>query len=281
MRQRSVAGCPGRTILQKCSGYTRSGRRRLPGERRVLHYRSEAQLCRPLGRSFEGQAVTRDQLERSRARTPGLRASAFRLWCRRDASRTCRRADSGMRSQSRERSSRARTSRAVEGSGTHGPEPIEARSSPMTSETTYTRTEAGASARASRPPPQRENRFRIRFIAVMSRPDAEQQGVELGELRRRDALHRCAQQAGGAAGEQHPDLLARSGLGRDCPRASAAAREPGPGSGWSPANDREPGWGAGAGAGGTINPPAGSGPRSRPAAPPRPGPSAGPPCRAR
>ena len=66
MKQRARSGCgmprPS-AILQQCSGYTRTGRRRLPGERRVRHHRREAQLCRPLGRSFESQAVTRDQLE--------------------------------------------------------------------------------------------------------------------------------------------------------------------------------------------------------------------------
>ncbi len=78
---------------------------------------------------------------------------------------------SGSRRQMPACSNCSRTSRAVVGSGTHGPDPMEARSSPITSEITYPRTLAGARARASFPPPQRENRLRIRFIAVMSSPE--------------------------------------------------------------------------------------------------------------
>ena len=138
--------------------------------------------------------------------SPGFGVSG--AWPRSTAM-TRSRSGAGIRAHSPPDSSAARTSPAEAGSGTHGPEPIEARSSPITSETTKTRTRAGASAAASRPPPQRENRLRMRFIARDVEAGAEEQRVQLGEMCRGDAVDRRAEQAGGSAGEQDPDFVVR------------------------------------------------------------------------
>ena len=66
----------------------------------------------------------------------------------------------------------ARASAKVVGSGTVGPEPITAGSSPGTSEIRRLTTRAGCAAAAKRPPLIAERCFRTAFIWVMSAPEA-------------------------------------------------------------------------------------------------------------
>ena len=126
MRQRRACGHCSRgswePILQKCQRLHSFRPPTPPRRAAVLRApRNEAQLCRPLGRSFEGQAVTRDQLERHacESRVPGFGVSGFRAVAR--PREPVAEPMSGMRSQSRARSRSLRTSRAVEGSGTQWP----------------------------------------------------------------------------------------------------------------------------------------------------------------
>src|SRR5215203_2804499 len=104
----------------------------------------------------------------AKAGSPGFGVSAV---LPETAETTRSRAASGSFDQRPAPSRSSRTCAAVVGSGTQGPDPMDARSSPITSETMYTRTRAGNRARPRRPAPQRENRFRIRFMATISRPE--------------------------------------------------------------------------------------------------------------
>ena len=105
--------------------------------------------------------------------------------------------------------SAARTSAALDESGTQGPEPMDARSSPITSEIVKFFTCAGSRAAASRPPAQRVKRLRIRFMAVISSPDPSSSRYSCGEVGRSEPGKRGADEAGCAPGEQHPDFVVR------------------------------------------------------------------------
>ena len=120
----------------------------------------------------------------------------------------------------------ARASASVVGSGTVGPEPITAGSSPGTSEIASVTSRAGCARAAKRPPLMRERCLRTVLISPMLAPQREQRarhGLLLGKRearRRRDPVGR------GAAGQQHQHEIVGAGRFGELQRALGAG-EPG------------------------------------------------------
>ena len=262
IRQRALRDGPARIILQQCSGYTRSGRRRLPGERRLFHHRNEAQLCRPPGRSFEGQAVTRDQLERHARERRVTRLRRFGCWSPSEASRTCRRAGSGIRSQRPDRSSRSRTSPRGGGIGHAGAgaDRGEVVADDVGDDVDADRRRREGEREPAAAPAGEPLADAVHGGDVEAR--AEQQGVELGQLGRRDAVDRRAEQAGacrprGGPTPRRPSRLARPPRRARSPRPGTRRRAPGGRRGRAGSRGGAPS----PRPGGTIRPPGGSAPR--------------------
>ena len=169
-----------------------------------------------------------------------------------------------MRSQRPAPCNRWRTSAAVAGSGTHGPEPIEARSSPMTSDTTQTADAGRRQCQGEAPGAPSREPLSDPVHGGDVEAGAEEHRVEGGQVGGGQPLDRRARAGSWHRRTAGPRLRRRR---RRVPRPRRApARRPvsrAPARGGPRRTTGRRGCGDGAGAGGTTRPPAGSWPQAR------------------